>query len=333
MLCIIYCLKSFIAFSRFVSILQFFLSNFCVSFSPHLFRRPNPKEGAPHLRGRAEGLLFDRGDDHHGVRIYLSAEYKTRVLLHALVHHCCIEGFEQKMSSSVIFAILIVVGVSLTFHCDATDEVRELTRHHRRRLQQELCSCSPRSYSFKFMFNEECGSSPSTLSPNEAIGISNVNCQITIAGSSTDLPTENLISQIRTIFDRQILSQTANTTVSYISSILFIEFDTSGTLTLINENATHLVDANFTEGMTIAYPSISQLLDPSLELEEQMQYVPGGAGLFMFANNDDGDLILSSKVVWEFTGACNVTVDIQRSTLGWVSIVSCLFLRLGSLFL
>ena len=238
------------------------------------------------------------------------------------------------MSSFAIFAILIVVGVSLTFHCDATeDKVRELTRHHRRRLQQELCSCSPRSYSFKFMFNEECGSLPSTLSPDEAIGISNVNCQITMAGSSTDLPTENLISQIRTIFDRQMLSQTANTTVSYISSILFIEFDTSGTLTLINENATYLVDANFTEGMTISYPSISQLLDPSLEFEEQMQYVPGGAGLFMFANNDVGDVILSSKVVWEFTGACNVTVDIQGSTLGWVSIVSCLTSRLGSLFL
>jgi hypothetical protein len=110
--------------------------------------------------------------------------------------------------------------------------------------------------------------------------------------------------------------------VSYISSVLFIEFDTSGSLTLINENATYLVDANFTEGMTITYPSISQLLDPTLTLDEQMQFVPGGAGLFMFANNDNGDVILSSKVVWEFTGACNVTVDIQGSTLGWVSIVS-----------
>jgi hypothetical protein len=74
--------------------------------------------------------------------------------------------------------------------------------------------------------------------------------------------------------------------------------------------------------MTITYPSISQLLDPTLTLDEQMQFVPGGAGLFMFANNDNGDVILSSKVVWEFTGACNVTVDIQGSTLGWVSIVS-----------
>lgn len=229
------------------------------------------------------------------------------------------------MSSFVIIAILAVVGVLLTFHCDAyNDEVREITRHHRRRLQQELCACSPRSYSFKFLFNEDCGgSSPSTLSPNEAIGISNVNCQTTTAGSSTDLPTENLISQIRTIFDRQMLSQTANTTLSYISSVLFIEFDTSGTLTLINENATYLVDANFTEGMMISFPSISQLLDPSMTLEEQMQYVPGGAGLFMFANNDDGDVILSSKVVWEFTGACDVTVDIHGSTLGWISIVSC----------
>ena len=255
----------------------------------------------------------------------MAAEDRTRVLLlHALVQHCCVkQGFEQMLSSFVIIAILAVIGVSLTFHCNATDEVGDFTRHHRRRrLQQELCACSPRSYSFKFLFNEDCGSSPSTLSPNDSIGISDVSCQITTAGSSTDLPTENLISQIRTIFDRQMLSQTANTTVSYISSVLFIEFDTSGSLTLINENATYLVDANFTEGMTITYPSISQLLDPTLTLDEQMQFVPGGAGLFMFANNDNGDVILSSKVVWEFTGACNVTVDIQGSTLGWVRIVS-----------
>ena len=53
----------------------------------------------------------------------------------------------------------------------------------------------------------------------------------------------------------------------------------------------------------------------------------------MFANNNDGDVILSSRVVWEFTGACDVKVDTHGTTLGWVGIVSSLTVRLGSFFI
>ncbi len=110
--------------------------------------------------------------------------------------------------------------------------------------------------------------------------------------------------------------------VAYILSILFIKFDTSGTLALINEDPRYLAYANLTEGMTVTYPSILQSLNPSLGLEEQLQYVPGGAGLFIFGSNNKGNVILSSRLVWEFSGACNVTVEMEGKTLGWIEFVS-----------
>ena len=165
-------------------------------------------------------------------------------------------------------------------------------------------------------------------------GISNVNCQITATGVN-DIrrvrEDDKLLSQIKYALpetmkllpnDRQSPTQTSNTTVAYISSVLFIEFDTSGTLTLINEDPRYLADANLTEGMMITYTSISQSLNPSLGLEEQLQYIPGGAGLFIFGNNNEGEVILSSRLVWEFSGACDVTVEIEGKTLGWIDFVS-----------
>lgn len=236
------------------------------------------------------------------------------------------------MPSSIFTALLAVTGAALSLHCNAAVEVRAASLvqqehlRHRRQQEQLVCSCSPRSYTFQFLLNEDCSSS--AQSPDEAIGVSNANCQITDAGSSAARSADNQLTQILSAWpktttltaDRQSLPQASNTTVSYISSVLFIEFDTSGTLALINENGTYLVDANFTGGMTVSYPSISQLLNPSLGLEDQMQFVPGGAGLFMFGSNNEGEVILSSRVVWEYTGACDVTVDIQGKTLGWVSI-------------
>lgn len=250
--------------------------------------------------------------------------------------------------SPIFIALLAVTGASLPFRCDAAVELgasssidaakREAavqqghTPHRLQQQEQVVCSCSPQSYTFQLLLNEDCSSS--TLLGDDTDGIKNVNCQITATGINDIRRVrndDNLLSQIQSTLpeitkllptDRQSPTQTANTTVASISSVLFIEFDTSGTLTLINEDPRYLTEANLTEGMTITYPSISQSLNPSLGLEEQLQYVPGGAGLFIFGNNKEGEVILSSRLVWEFSGACDVTVDIEGQTLGWIDFVS-----------
>jgi len=250
--------------------------------------------------------------------------------------------------SPIFIALLAVTGASLPFRCDAAVELgaassidaakREAavqqghTPHRLQQQEQVVCSCSPQSYTFQLLLNEDCSSS--TLLGDDTDGIKNVNCQITATGINDIRRVrndDNLLSQIQSTLpeitkllptDRQSPTQTANATVAFISSVLFIEFDTSGTLTLINEDPRYLTEANLTEGMTITYPSISQSLNPSLGLEEQLQYVPGGAGLFIFGNNKEGEVILSSRLVWEFSGACDVTVDIEGKTLGWIDFVS-----------
>ncbi len=174
----------------------------------------------------------------------------------------------------------------------------------------------------------------STLSGDDANGISNVNCHIA-ATEVNDIEQvrndDDLLFQIQSTLpeimepfptDCQSPTQTSNTTAASILFVLFIEFDTSGTLALIKVDPRYLAYANLMEGMRITYPSILQSLNPSLGLEEQLQYVPGGVGLFIFGSNNKGEVILSSRLVWEFNRACNVTVEIKGKTLGWIDFVS-----------
>ena len=125
--------------------------------------------------------------------------------------------------------------------------------------------------------------------------------------------------------DTQSTSQ-ETTTPSYISSILFIEFDTSGLLTLINTNDTYLSNQTLTNSTSITYPSISTTLNTDIPLDDQLDKIPGGAGLFLFGNNDEGDVILRSRLVWEYSGDCEVELDVEGDTLGWIMFVSISYL-------
>lgn len=201
---------------------------------------------------------------------------------------------------------------------------KDYALHRRQKEERAFCSCSPQSYTFQISLDEDCSSS--TLSVDGAI--TDLNCQISSTNSENvrrNRLVDDLLSQIQTSLPQRTqvpTDRTSNTTEMFISSVLFIEFDTSGTLTLINEDTSYFDDANFTEGTMITYPSISQSLDASMRLDEQMQYVPGGAGLFMFGSNSEGEVIFSNRVVWEFSGACDAAVEIGGKTLGWIGFVS-----------
>eukprot|EP00581_Thalassiosira_minuscula_P015141 CAMPEP_0183713808 /NCGR_PEP_ID=MMETSP0737-20130205/8551_1 /TAXON_ID=385413 /ORGANISM="Thalassiosira miniscula, Strain CCMP1093" /LENGTH=342 /DNA_ID=CAMNT_0025942653 /DNA_START=85 /DNA_END=1110 /DNA_ORIENTATION=+ len=116
---------------------------------------------------------------------------------------------------------------------------------------------------------------------------------------------------------------TENTDPSYISTVYFFEFDTSGALRVINEDDSLLSvnHTNLTDGATITFNSISRYLDESMALEDQLDVVPGGAGLFMFGNNEEGEIVSRGRMVWEFTNECDVAPHLTGETLGWVGFV------------
>ena len=116
---------------------------------------------------------------------------------------------------------------------------------------------------------------------------------------------------------------------AYISSIFFIEFDTSGELNIINENDSFL-STNLTSGQEFSFDSIAQQLDTTQELQDQMDLVPGGAGLFIIGSNEDGEAVVSARMVWEFTpGECEVVPVLVGESLGMVEFVSVCFCKIA----
>ena len=229
-----------------------------------------------------------------------------------------------------------------------------------------LCACSPQYYKFQLLLNNDCSSS--TLSRTSSPGISNVNCQIDdkVDGGlmssgfvrRRDLQVQShisnnnevnrslraedrydiLTSQVQSLLPTTMISkqtrqsdttsESTTTAPAYISSILFIEFDTSGLLTLINTNDTYLSNQTLINSTSISFPSISTTLNTDIPLDDQLDKIPGGAGLFLFGNNDDGDVVLRSRLVWEYSTDCEVKLDIVGDSLGWIMFVSlsiCVF--------
>lgn len=171
-------------------------------------------------------------------------------------------------------------------------------------------TCSfPLVYTFRLALNNSC--STSTLSATDSYLLSGTECQMS---ASEMLPP------------------------SYISSIHFLEFDNTAYLNVIHENTTYLNNVTFYNDDTFTFPSsIAEYTNTTSTLmegddDEQGKYpLPGGAGLFMFGNDDDGQPILRNQIVWTFgtpglgdSGDCTIaTMEMEGKSLGWVVIVSC----------
>ena len=110
-----------------------------------------------------------------------------------------------------------------------------------------------------------------------------------------------------------------------VISIQFLDFDTEGTLLVINQDDTY-EDVAFTDGQTVEFTSISAKLDPDEPLSEQLNKVPGGAQLTLRgrAVNDDTGLetIVSVRLTWSYTNACDEVPLAEGMELAWVTFVS-----------
>lgn len=122
-----------------------------------------------------------------------------------------------------------------------------------------------------------------------------------------------------------IASEDAIDPVTEIVSVQFLEFDTSGDLTVINQDDTY-ADVSLSDGDRIKFDSASSFLDTSLPLEDQMSgpaLVPGGASLILYGRTEAG-VVVRNRFFWLYDlncGAENDPVQVD-DMIGWVNVVS-----------
>ena len=153
---------------------------------------------------------------------------------------------------------------------------------------KEICSCSPSKYGFTLDFSKDC--STNTLEDNAGVDVT--------------------------------LCRPANGEMDTVTSIQFLEFDTSGNLVVINQDDTYF-DTSLGDGDSFEFTSISSDLDSSAALEDQLDLVPGGAQLTLRGLDADGADVLA-RYTWAYTNSCAddaVTVE-SGDEIGVVVIVS-----------
>ena len=197
---------------------------------------------------------------------------------------------------------------------------------------QELCSCSPTQYTFLLDLAYNCITS--TIS-DETDGIDGSLCYFGDAnGLESILPGDMVLggkggvgpitkSGYR-IFpqDRRRLQSSSAPAVPIVevTSILFLEVDTSPELNIINQDSTYF-SSNLSDGSLITYDSISKKLDYTVPLEDQMDLVPGGVVIVFFGTDEEGNTV-QNTVAWDYGGTCESEPLQNGDTIGWIVLVS-----------
>lgn len=108
-----------------------------------------------------------------------------------------------------------------------------------------------------------------------------------------------------------------------IVSVQFLEFDTSGDLTVINQDDSY-ADVSLSNGDRLKFMSASSFLDTSIPLEDQTSspaLVPGGASLILYGKKADGTVV-RNRFFWMYDMNCgreNSPVNVGDE-IGWVKV-------------
>ena len=178
----------------------------------------------------------------------------------------------------------------------------------------DMCSCSPTVFTFvidlagAFSVAEEEDCETNDIEDNPGIDSSGSVCSVLMLGG-VNQPGEP---------------------VTEIVSVQFLEFDTSGDLTVINQDDTY-ADVSLGSGDRLKFTSISSMLDTSLSLEDQMSnpaLVPGGASLILYGKTESG-AVVGNIIQWLYDMNCGRDNDPVQTgdEIGWITVVSiCLSL-------
>lgn len=218
------------------------------------------------------------------------------------------------------------------------------------------CSCSPTQYSFRLDLSADCDSS--TINENKT-GINGSLCFFGEGDTSGTgvLPSGDQglgdmvqggaggfgpIRKLDEVSERvdttshtqhasrfrrrmQQLDPTATmraptSTITEVTSILFLEVDTTPELNILNQDSTYF-STNLNDGDIVSYTSISNMLDPSTPLEDQLEYVPGGVVVVLFGTDEEG-VVVQNTVAWGYGGVeyCESEPLAVNDSIGWIVI-------------
>lgn len=211
------------------------------------------------------------------------------------------------------------------------------------------CSCSPTTYNMKIRLDLSCanstvdsntpginstfclsGNANATDGVDGRIDIRSLRRSKLLSGEKTSLIKNQLDifsdgtnqeDNIRSLVGEDIVLSYA------VTQILFIETDTSNELTIIHQESLAVsVDEYISNnGVLIAsFESTASQLDPAKPLKEQLEYLPGTAGVIVFVINSDGE-ISTGEFFWGLdtnTNSCGVLPELNGKRLGWVQFVS-----------
>ena len=205
---------------------------------------------------------------------------------------------------------------------DTTSSVVEEEEEDTSAQTYDLCSCSPRTYTIKLSLTQLCN--VNNLKDNA--GIENTLC---IANRQTIEEVENEEGTIQKIRRDNNMPSKHQLHKMTIIGIQFVEFSSeqlTGDLIVINQNDQYS-NTTLYDGDTVSFDSISNELDPTLPLGEQLYLVPGGVQIAIRGMLEDKDGLIEEKIInqhvtWSYTNACDVEpIEADRS-IGWVTVDS-----------
>jgi len=184
----------------------------------------------------------------------------------------------------------------------------------------DLCSCSPRTYTIKLSLTQLCN--VNDLKEND--GIENTLC---IANRQTIEEVENEEgTRIRRDNNMPSKHQLHKMTIIGIQFVEFSSEELTGDLIVINQNDQYS-NTTLHDGDTVSFDSISNELDPTLPLGEQLYLVPGGVQIAIRGMLEDKDGLIEEKIInqhvtWSYTNACDVEPIEADTSIGWVTVTS-----------
>mmetsp|Transcript_5282 Transcript_5282/g.10250 ORF Transcript_5282/g.10250 Transcript_5282/m.10250 type:complete len:430 (+) Transcript_5282:136-1425(+) len=145
-----------------------------------------------------------------------------------------------------------------------------------------LCSCSPRSFSISLDLSHNCDDN--TVKKNS--GIAFTICSIEVFDNIG-----NIISG-------------GDPIPTVITSVTLIEINSVGTVINVDDQYTNV---DFRTSSSFDLRSISSSLDPSESIEDQVDYVPSTAVLFMIGRNsaEDEEEEVIATFVWIYSNSCD----------------------------
>lgn len=182
--------------------------------------------------------------------------------------------------------------------------------------QAELCSCSPTVFNFILDFSNGC-------TVNDIKGNPGVETSLCFQEEVPAVPGQPPSSSDPA--RRALQNPTDDDPVVEVVNAQFLEFDTKGDLTVINQDNTYN-STTLKDGAAMQFYSVSSMLDTSVPLADQMEkpaLVPGGASLILYGKTASGKVI-RNRFFWLYNMECGRDTNPVQvgDQIGWVKVVS-----------